>query len=152
MKMSQFLLCVAAIGATAASASARGTTAAPPACSTDTNYQRLAFWVGDWEVVDSTGAHYASQRVRAVLDACAITAEWTGAGGNKGLNFSAFDGRVGEWRQMYASNQTPAPSGVTIRRSDPSYAGPGVRFIALTDPTDGSLGRSRVTVMPLGTD
>ena len=157
MKMSQVLLCVAALGATAAatsasaSASARASVA-PPVCTTDASYQRLAFWVGDWEVVDSTGAHYASQRVRAVLDACAITAEWAGAGGNKGLNFSAFDGRIGEWRQMYVSNQIPALSGVAIRRSDPSYAGPGVRFIAVADPIDGSLGRSRVTIMPLGAD
>src|SRR3954470_22267591 len=108
MKMSQVLLCVAAIGATAASASARGTTAPPPACSTDADYQRLAFWVGDWEVVDSTGTHYANQRVSAVLDACAITAEWTGRVGDKGLNLSAFDGKTHEWRQVYASNQVPA--------------------------------------------
>lgn len=121
-----------------------------PACSTDSNYQRLAFWVGDWEVVDSTGAHYATQRVRAVIDACAITAEWTGRVGDKGMNLSSFDGRTGEWRQMYASNQVPGPLGVQLRRSDPSYAGPGVRFIPLVDAPAGELSRSRVTIMPLG--
>ena len=53
-------------------------TATAPACSADSNYQRLAFWVGDWAVYDSTGKRYATQRVRAVVDACAITADWTG--------------------------------------------------------------------------
>src|SRR5262249_22969055 len=75
---------------------ARDTASAPP-CATDSNYQRLAFWVGDWEVVDSTGAHYATQRVRAVVDGCAFTAEWTSRLGGKGLNLSSFDGRTGEW-------------------------------------------------------
>ena len=125
------------------------TVAAEPACSTNIHYQRLAFWVGDWEVVDSTGAHYATQRVRAVIDACAITAEWTGRVGDKGMNLSAFDGRTGEWRQMYVSNQVPTPLGVTLRRSDSTYSGPGVRFISLVDPPANELSRSRVTIMPL---
>jgi hypothetical protein len=122
---------------------------APSPCAADSNYQRLAFWVGDWEVVDSTGAHYANQRVRAVLDDCAITAEWTGRAGDKGLNLSAFDRKTGEWRQVYVSNQVPAPSGVSIRRSDPSYSGPGIRFIPLVEAPVGELARSRVTIMPL---
>ncbi len=138
-----------ALAASAASGSTRHHETAPPSCATDSNYQRLAFWVGDWDVVDSTGAHYATQNVRAVLDACAITAEWTGRGGNKGLNVSAFDGRTGDWRQVYMSNQIPAPSGVSLRRSDPSYTGPGIRFIPLLDAPAGELARSRVTIMPM---
>jgi hypothetical protein len=123
--------------------------AAAPPCATDTNFQRLAFWVGDWDVVDSTGVHYATQRVRSVLENCAITAEWSSGGGYKGLSLFAFDVRSGEWRQMYAANQVPSPGGVELRKSDPSYHGPGVRFILLIDPTDGTLKRSRVTIMPM---
>ena len=118
-------------------------------CATDSAYQRLAFWVGDWEVVDSTGAHYATQRVRTMFDACAITAEWTGPAGDKGLSMSGFDARAGEWRQIYVSNQVPFPSGVPVRKSDPSYGGPGIRFIPLLDPGAGQVVRSRVTIMPL---
>src|SRR5215467_2058964 len=61
----------------------RARAAAAPACATDSNYQRLAFWVGDWEVVDSNGTRYATQRVRAVIDGCAFIAEWTDRGGGK---------------------------------------------------------------------
>lgn len=118
-------------------------------CAADSNFQRLAFWAGDWEVVDSTGAHYATQRVRAVLDACAITAEWASGGGYKGMSLFAFDVRTGEWRQMYVANQVPSPSGVELRKSDPSYRGPGIRFIPLLDSTTGEAARSRVTIMPL---
>lgn len=123
--------------------------AAAPACATDSNYQRLAFWVGDWDVYDSTGAHYATQRVRAVVDACAITAEWTGRVGDKGMSLSAFDRRSGQWRQVYVSNQVPSPLGVLVRSSDPSYDGPGIRFTPLVDPATGDRARTRVTILPL---
>jgi hypothetical protein len=125
-----------------------GATAASP-CAADSNFQRLAFWVGDWEVVDSVGTHYATQRVRAVLEDCAITAEWASGGGYKGMGLFAFDTRTGEWRQMYVANQVPSPSGVELRKSDSSYRGPGVRFILLLDPMAGVAARSRVTIMPL---
>ena len=61
-------------------------------CTADSGYQRLAFWVGDWEVFDSTGAHYATQRVHPVIDECAITADWASGGGNKGTAV-----RRGKW-------------------------------------------------------
>lgn len=124
--------------------------AAPSPCVADSSFRRLAFWVGDWEVLDSTGARYATQRVQDALDGCAITAEWRGPRGGEGLSMFAFDRRAGEWRQIYVSNQVPSPSGIQLRRSDPTYDGPGLRFIALVEPSDGNPSRSRVTIMPLG--
>jgi hypothetical protein len=129
------------------SESAQNPAASP--CTADSSYQRLAFWVGDWDVFDSTGAHYATQRVSAVIDECAFTAEWASSGGNKGMGLSAFDMKTRQWKQVYVSNQVPFRSGVTIRTSDPSYTGPGIRFIALPDPAADSLAQSRVTIMPL---
>jgi hypothetical protein len=126
---------------------AQGATVSP--CTADSSYQRLAFWVGDWDVFDSTGAHYATQRVRPVIDECAITAEWESGGGNKGMGLSAFDLKTHEWKQVYVSNQVPFRSGVTLRTSDPSYTGPGIRFIELSDPAAAKLAQSRVTIMPL---
>src|SRR3954454_5935410 len=124
-------------------------TAPASPCVADSSYQRLAFWVGDWDVFDSTGAHYATQRVSAVIDECAITAEWASGGGNRGLGLSAFDVKTHQWKQVYVSNQVPFRSGVTIRTSDPLYTGPGIRFISVPDPGAQSLAQNRVTVMPL---
>jgi hypothetical protein len=126
---------------------ARGATTSP--CVADSSYQRLAFWVGDWDVYDSTGAHYATQRVRPVIDECAIAAEWESGGGNKGMGLSAFDMKTHQWKQVYVSNQVPFRSGVTLRTSDPSYTGPGIRFIELSDAAAANLAKSRVTIMPL---
>lgn len=124
-------------------------TAVAPACSTDSNYQRMAFWIGDWDVLDSAGTPYATQNVHPVVDGCAITAEWTGRAGNKGFSVSAFDGRKREWKQVYMSNQIPSPTAVLIRHSDSTYHGPGVRFIPTLDAAAGEVARSRVTILPL---
>lgn len=124
-------------------------TATTSRCAADSNFQRLAFWVGDWEVLDSAGNHYANQRVRAVVDQCAITAEWTGRVGDKGLNVSAYDVSSRDWKQVYVGNQVPSPLGVQLRKSDPSYDGPGIRFISLLDPPPANLKRSRVTLLPV---
>ena len=126
---------------------AQSATASP--CTADSSYQRLAFWVGDWDVYGSTGEHYATQRVRPVIDECAIAAEWTSSGGNKGMGLSAFDLKTHQWKQVYVSNQVPFRSGVSLRTSDPSYTGPGIRFISLLDPTAGNPVQTRVTIMPL---
>jgi hypothetical protein len=98
---------------------AQGATITP--CAADSGYQRLAFWVGDWDVFDSTGAPYATQRVSAEIDQCAITAEWASSGGNKGMGLSAFDMKTHEWKQVYVSNQVPFRSGVSLRTSDPLH-------------------------------
>ena len=116
------------------------------ACATDSTFQRLAFWVGTWDVFDSTGTRYATQKVSAVLDACAVVAEWSGTRGDKGVSLSAFDPRAHEWKQMYTSNQVPTQSGVSVRKSDSSYAGPGIRFIPLVG--DMTM-QTRVTILPL---
>ena len=116
------------------------------ACTADSSFQRLAFWVGTWDVFDSTGTRYATQKVSAVLDACAVVAEWSGTRGDKGVSLSAFDPRAHEWKQMYTSNQVPVQSGVSVRRSDSSYTGPGVRFVPLVGDMPM---QTRVTILPL---
>jgi hypothetical protein len=131
----------------AAARDVRGAAGAAP-CAADSGYRRLAFWVGDWTVFDSTGKRYAAQRVRDAVDQCALTVEWTGTVGDKGLSVFGFDARSNSWKQIYVSNQVPRPSGVILRQSDPDYDGPGVRFISVFTPPPGAT-RSRVTIMPL---
>jgi hypothetical protein len=126
---------------------ARGTTSGAP-CGADSGYRRLAFWVGDWTVFDSTGKRYAAVRVRDTVDQCALTVDWTGSVGDKGLSVFGFDARTNSWKQMYVSNQVPRPSGVILRQSDPDYDGPGVRFLPEITPPPGA-SRTRVTIIPL---
>jgi hypothetical protein len=65
------------------------------------------------------------------------------------MGLSAFDLKTREWKQVYVSNQVPFRSGVSLRKSDPSYTGPGIRFVQLLDPRAGDSVQTRVTIMPL---
>lgn len=142
---------IAAMGSAALQATQRVPiqTVVASTCTADSNFQRLAFWVGDWDVLDSSGSRYAKQSVRAIVDGCAITAEWTGPAGNKGFSVSAYDVRKREWKQTYVSNQIPYSTAVLIRHSDSTYRGPGIRFIPTLDPSAGEVPKSRVTIMPM---
>lgn len=148
MTLRSSLLAVFALFAGATAAHAQNRTGTSP-CAADPNYQRLAFWIGDWDVFDSTGTHYATQRVTAVLDGCAVVAEWASKAGDKGIGLSAYDPKTKEWKQVYTSNQIPAPSSFKIRTSDPSYDGPGVRFIPVLDPRSDTIDQTRITIVPL---
>jgi hypothetical protein len=139
---------IAVVATMAAARPQKPATAASP-CAADSSYQRLSFWIGDWDVFDSTGTHYATQRVTPVLDACAVMAEWASNAGDKGIGLSAFDPKTREWKQVYTSNQLPVPSSVKLRTSDPSYDGPGLRFIPVLDPKGDTIARTRITILPL---
>ncbi len=136
--------------ADALSAQAAPRTTSP--CATSADFQRLAFWIGDWDVFDSTGVYYASQRVHAAIDACALTVEWTGRAGDKGFGVSAYDSRARQWKQMYVSNQVPFSSGVKYRTADRGYAGPGVRFVPVFAAGDSTRSQTRVSIVPLAND
>ena len=51
--------------------------------------------------------------------------------------------------EVVSSVATTTPSGVSFRASDPSYAGPGVRFVSLDEAASGNLARSRTTIVPM---
>ena len=65
------------------------------------------------------------------------------------MSMTAYDPRTRDWKQVYVSNQVPATAGISIRKSDPTYDGPGVRFIPLADPARGDTVRVRLTIAPL---
>src|SRR3954469_24116373 len=41
--------------------------ATPPACLSDSTYHVLDFWLGSWNVVDSTGARLGSNRIERIV-------------------------------------------------------------------------------------
>ena len=45
-------------------------------CASDSAFHALDFWIGDWTVVDSTGAHLGTNRIEKILEGCAVTETW----------------------------------------------------------------------------
>ena len=98
-------------------------------CSAEPGYRALDFWVGDWDIYED-GKPAGRQRVTQRLDDCTVIAEWLGPVGDNGIGYFAFDRSRNVWVQMWATNQVPYRGGVTIRETDPTYSGPGMRLLS----------------------
>jgi hypothetical protein len=131
----------------AASLSAQQATARQKShvCQSEAGYRALDFWVGDWDIYED-GKPAGRQRITRKLDDCSLMAEWFGPFGDNGIGYFAFDRNRNIWVQMWAANQVPYRGGVTIRETDSTYSGPGMR---LTSTGTGN-SRSRITLMPAG--
>jgi len=126
-----------------AAPNAAGLLAAAP-CATPLR-RSLDFWVGDWAIYEG-GRRVATQRVHRAVDGCALTAEWSGSEGDRGLGVFYFDDGDRSARQLWLANQVPAPSAPMMRRLSPTYRGPGVRYES--EPVSAAR-RDRLTLTPL---
>ena len=83
---------------------------APSQCAEFPVYQKLDFWVGDWDVFanDELVGH---NQIEKVLEGCAIVEDWTATGGGEGksLFFVDYDGN---WRQVWVTQWAMTPGGV----------------------------------------
>ncbi len=132
-------------GALATAQQAAPKTQPQKACSAEPGYRSLDFWVGDWDIYED-GKPAGRQRISRRLDGCTLIAEWFGPVGDNGIGYFAFDRNRNVWVQMWAANQVPYRSGVTIRETDATYSGPGMRLTS----TGAANSRSRITLLPLG--
>lgn len=80
--------------------------AAPAApCQDDARHRQFDFWVGDWNVTAQNGATGATNQIRAELDGCLVSENWTAANGIRGRSINAFDRDLGQWHQTWVSAQ-----------------------------------------------
>lgn len=73
------------------------------ACCNPTNNQ-FDFWVGSWNVYDTTGTLLGTNTITKGYDNCVLREEWTSAKQNRGtsLNYVLKDGN---WEQLWVDNQ-----------------------------------------------
>ena len=95
----------------AAESAGAQTPAETPKCSSDSVFHVLDFWVGDWNVVDSTGAKLGTNRIEKILDGCAIAESWRETDGEgRSLFYYVPSQRL--WKQVWVTPQTLVPGGV----------------------------------------
>ena len=98
-----------------------------PACADRPVFGWLDFWVGDWRVLVGT-KQVGTNRIRKVLDGCAVTEEWTDARGGTGRSLFYVSPGTGLWRQVWVTNTALAPGGVKEKRFIARDPDGGVRF------------------------
>ncbi|MFT4927670.1 MAG: hypothetical protein ACI8WB_003783 [Phenylobacterium sp.] len=96
---------------TAADTSASGPqtapTTPPPACQTK-EYRQFDFWLGQWQVKDGKGNIVGHSKITSIVKGCAISENWTSAGGNHGVSYNFYDNTVNQWHQTWIDVQGSA--------------------------------------------
>lgn len=72
----------------------------PPPCSA-AEHREFDFWVGYWEVTNSTGKVVGHNDVQRMADTCGILEHWRDAGGHEGMSINAYDPGLGRWTQRW---------------------------------------------------
>lgn len=86
--------------------SSQAATQAPPnyGCP-GPEYQQFAFWVGDWDVVTTTGGNTAGKsHIERLAEGCIIFESWTGAQGGTGNSINVYDQADGKWHQTWVDS------------------------------------------------
>jgi hypothetical protein len=130
--------CLAAVTSVAA--------AQVPACASRPQFGWLDFWVGEWRVLVGD-QQVGTNRVRKVLEGCAVTEAWTDARGSAGFSLF-YVAPDGGWRQVWVTDHALSPGGVKEKRLVARYPDGGLRFqgeVAM----EGRIVLDRTTLTPL---
>ena len=87
-------------------------------CAEQKGYKRLDFWLGNWDVVDASGAVVGSADIKHILNGCAVQFLWKDPDGSETLELFYYVPALRSWRQVLVSD-----GGRTQERSMSDAAG-----------------------------
>ena len=124
--------------------------ATPPAgCGADQGFPALDFWVGTWRVTEK-GEFAGTDVVSKILGGCAVTEEWSDAGGGKGESFFYYDPFFAQWTQVWVTDRATQRGGLKIKRLVARFADKGTRFEGvLPGPPGSTIVLDRTTLRPI---
>lgn len=84
-----------------------GTSFANPAHSAceSPQYREFDFWIGHWRVENPDGETIGHNRIRKVVEGCALRESWKGKSGSVGLSLNAWDEGAGQWQQNWIGHR-----------------------------------------------
>lgn len=121
----------------------------PGSCRDMEAAHALDFWIGDWEVADGHGNPQGTNRVRSILDGCAITEEWTGVSGFEGRSLFYFDSWLPQWRQVWITAHPQQPGSIKEKRLVERFSDGGVRLQGEIMVSPEHYVQDRTTLRPL---
>lgn len=81
------------------------------ACSEDPIHSLLDFWVGNWNVYDSSGILVGTNIVEKILNGCAIMENWKDNDGSEGKSLFYVDNNSNKWKQVWVTDYANYPLG-----------------------------------------
>ena len=139
-----FLPFLLPVGVAAAQSAPQGP--APKPCAAVAERQRFDFWLGEWEVTDSTGKQrVGSSLIQSVSGGCALLENWTNARGGQGKSLTSYNPALSQWQQYWIGQD-----GQPTEFRESSWSGKSVVFRART-PAAGSAAATeqRLTFTPI---
>ncbi len=76
--------------------------AAPRCLSAE--HRQFDFWLGEWDVAQG-GKAAGRNSIRSILNGCAISEEWSGAGGFQGNSLNFYNADTKRWHQTWIDSQ-----------------------------------------------
>lgn len=70
------------------------------ACS-EFEHRQFDFWLGDFQVSDTTGSVVGTNRITRVANGCGLNEYWRGGNGNNGTSLNWYEPATGEWHQLW---------------------------------------------------
>ena len=121
----------------------------PHACQKNPAYQKLDFWVGDWDVFakDEKGVEQkdGTNRIEKILDGCAIIENWRDVEGHEGKSLFYYRPVQKEWKQVWVTDVGPMKEKTLILEMPDG----GVRFQGELAKRSGGTYLDRTTLTPL---
>lgn len=65
------------------------------------SHQEFDFWIGNWEVVDTSGAVVGHNEIAKIQSGCALQENWTGASGFTGTSLNFYNAKTKKWNQVW---------------------------------------------------
>ena len=77
--------------------------AACPCCTA--KYDQFNYWLGSWDVYDTTGTRVGGNEVAELENGCLIREQWTSAGKHTGTSYNFYNKTDDSWNQIWVDNQ-----------------------------------------------
>ena len=122
----------------------------PHPCKSTSDYHKLDFWVGTWDVYDNhDGSLNGTDVVEKIVGGCAIVENWKEADGSgEGKSLFFYEPARKQWKQVWVTDAGPIKEKQLIEEIDKG----GVRFQGEILHPDGKSHLDRTTLTPLPGD
>ncbi|HET9696773.1 MAG TPA: hypothetical protein VFP40_07900 [Terriglobales bacterium] len=121
----------------------------PHACKKDAAYNKLDFWVGDWDVFEKNEKgeweKAGTDLVEKVLDGCAVIENWKSTGGFEGKSLFYYRPVQKDWKQVWVTDTGPMKEKSLILELPDG----GIRFQGELAKRSGGTYLDRTTLTPL---
>lgn len=69
------------------------------------SYQQFDFWVGEWNVYDTTGALTGYNVIKKIQGGCGIQENWRDGNGGTGTSLNYYDKSDSTWNQLWVDDK-----------------------------------------------